>query len=387
MSMRRILVALTLLVGLAGFARAADPVFDPLRLHEVRVDIDPADWAALKANYLTNQYYAANVTIDGELIKQVGIRSRGKGSRSDTKPGLKIDMNKYVSGQHFHGLKSMQVLNSIQDSSFLRDIVSYTVYEAAGIASPAISTSKMFVNSEYVGLYLLEETIEQAFLAARFGESSGTAYKYEYTVPYTFTYKSDAISDYVPDPFKPETNSSSFDTAMAEFVKAINQTPASTFTSTISAYIDPQKFLTYMAVENAIAEHDGFVGQFGMNNFFFYQFGGQKKFVLIPWDKDAAFTSPEWPVMQRLDANELTKRLIADPALKSFYLSQVKSITNSFVTLAFLGGKIDQVYAAFKDAAFADTKKPYGNADVDNGVLGLKGLIAARAANVNSQIP
>ena len=91
--------------------------------------------------------------------------------------------------------------------------------------------------------------------------------------------------------------------------------------------------------------------------------------------------------MQRLDANELTKRLIADPALKSFYLSQVKSITNSFVTLAFLGGKIDQVYAAFKDAAFADTKKPYGNADVDNGVLGLKGLIAARAANVNSQIP
>jgi len=372
---------------MAGFARAADPVFDPLRLHEVKLDIDPADWAALKANYLTNQYYAANVTIDGETIRQVGIRSRGKGSRSDTKPGIKIDMNKYVSGQVFHGLKSMQVLNSIQDSSFLRDIVSYTVYEAAGIASPAISTSKMFVNSEYVGVYLLEETIEQPWLQARLGESTGTAYKYEYTVPYTFTYKSDAISDYVPDPFKPETNSNSFDTGMAEFVKAINQTPASTFTSTISTYIDPQKFLTYMAVENAIAEHDGFVGQFGMNNFFFYQFNGTKKFVLIPWDKDAAFTSVDWPVMQRLDANELTKRLIADPALKSYYLSQVKSITNSFVTLAFLGGKIDQVYAVFKDAAFADTKKPYSNADVDNGVLGLKGLIAGRAANVNSQIP
>jgi len=375
------------MLGLAGFARAADPIFDPLRLHEIRVEIDPADWAALKANYLTNQYYAANVVIDGETLKQVGIRSRGKGSRSDTKPGIKIDTNKYVSGQHFHALKSMQVLNSIQDSSFLRDIVSYTVYEAAGIPSPAISTTKMFVNGEYVGLYLLEETIEEPFLQARLGEQTGTAYKYEYTVPYTFTYKSDAISDYVPDPFKPETNTTSFDTGMAEFVKAINQTPASTFTSTISTYIDPQKFLTYMAVENAIAEHDGFVGQFGMNNFFFYQFAGTKKFTLIPWDKDAAFTSVDWPVMQRLDANELTKRLIADPALKSYYTTQVKTITNSFVTLAFLGGKIDSVYAVFKDAAFADTKKPYSNADVDNAVGGLKGLIAGRAANVNSQIP
>jgi spore coat protein CotH len=216
--MRRILVGFILLLGLAGFARAADPVFEPTRLHEVRLDIDPADWAALKANYLTNQYYAANVTIDGETVRQIGIRSRGKGSRSDTKPGIKLDMNKYVSGQVFHGLKSVQVLNSIQDASFLRDIISYTVYEAAGIASPAISTSKMYVNSEYVGVYLLEETIEEPFLLARFGENTGTTYKYEYTVPYTLTYKSDGIEAYVPDPFKPETNTSHYDTALAEFI-------------------------------------------------------------------------------------------------------------------------------------------------------------------------
>ena len=87
----------------AGTAAAVDPVFDPLRLHEVRVEIDPADWAALKATFQTNQYYAANVTIDGELVRQVGIRSRGKGSRSGTKPGIKIDMNKYVAGQEEEG--------------------------------------------------------------------------------------------------------------------------------------------------------------------------------------------------------------------------------------------------------------------------------------------
>ncbi len=368
-------------------AVAGDPIFDPLRLHEIKVEIDPADWAALKASFQTNQYYAANVTIDGELVRQIGIRSRGKGSRSGTKPGIKIDMNKYVAGQEFHGYASVQVLNSIQDASFLRDHLAYSVYEAAGIAAPQIATTKMFVNGDYVGVYLLEESVEKQFLRTRIGEDGGTLYKYEYTVPYTLTYRSDAISAYVPDPFKPETNTTSYDSGLADFIKAVNQTPASTFTQTISAYIDPQKFLTYMAVENAIAEYDGFVGQFGLNNFFIYQLAGTKKFVMIPWDKDGAFYAADWPVMQRLDANELTKRLIADPALKSYYLSQVKAITTSFVTPAFLSAKVDQIYPIFKDAAFADPLKPYSNADIDAAIVGIKGLIGARAANVTAQIP
>ena len=368
-------------------ARAADPVFNPLRLHEVKVDIDPADWAALKANFQTDQYYAANVTIDGEMVRQVGIRSRGKGSRSGTKPGIKLDMNKYVSGQEFHGYKAIQVLNSIQDPSYLHDLLTYSVYEAAGIAAPQIATTKMFVNGDYVGLYLLEESVEKQFLRTRIGEDGGTLYKYEFTVPYLLTYRSDAVSAYVPDPFKPETNETSFDGGLADFIKAVNQTPASTFTQTISAYIDPQKFLTYIAVENAVAEYDGFVGEFGLNNFYIYQLAGTKKFMMIPWDKDGSFHAAEWPVLQRLDANELTKRLIADPALKSYYLSQVKAIATTFVTPAFLSTKVDQIYPLFKDAAFADPLKPFSNADIDASIAGIKGLIAARAANVTAQIP
>ena len=122
-------------------------------------------------------------------------------------------------------------------------------------------------------------------------------------------------------------------------------------------------------------------------NFYIYQLAGTKKFMMIPWDKDGSFHAAEWPVLQRLDANELTKRLIADPALKSYYLSQVKAIATSFVTPAFLSTKVDQIYPLFKDAAFADPLKPFSNADIDASIAGIKGLIAARAANVTAQIP
>src|SRR4051794_32239177 len=102
---------LMLALGLAPSLHAADKIFNPAVLHETRLVIDPADWKALQDNFRSNQYYAANVSIDGDVIEQIGIRSRGNGSRSAVKPSIKLDFNKYVKGQQFHGLKSVAVKN------------------------------------------------------------------------------------------------------------------------------------------------------------------------------------------------------------------------------------------------------------------------------------
>lgn len=373
------------LVFAAAPVRAADPVFDQSRLHECRIDIDPADWAALRANFQTNQYYAANVTIDGETVKQVGIRSRGLGSRSGEKPGLKLDFNKYVSGQEFHGYKSMVLDNITQDASMMREPLAYSAFEAAGIAAPQISFCRLSLNTDYWGLYTLIEAVSKPFLKARIGEESGTLFDYEYAKDYRFGYEGDSTGTYVPVPFEPQTNEGKVDTGLVDFIKAVNQTPQSGYAAALESFIDVRKFLTYVAVENALAEYDGFVGQFGMNNFYLYQYGGQKKFVFIPWDKDTSFQAPEWPVQQRMDSNEFTKRLMQDAAMKSHYESEVKRVATSI--LPGLVSKADAFYAQIQAAAKADTRKPFSNADFDAAVNGVKGIAAARGANVSAQVP
>ena len=85
----RVVPSVAALFLLDAAARAADPMFNQGVLHEVRVVMDAADWRALRETFRTNQYYAANVSIDGEVIEQVGVRSRGKGSRSGEKPAIK----------------------------------------------------------------------------------------------------------------------------------------------------------------------------------------------------------------------------------------------------------------------------------------------------------
>ena len=382
-----LLLTLVLALLVPAAARAADPMFDQSRLHECRLDLDAADWSALRANFQTNQYYSANLTIDGETIRQVGIRSRGAGSRSGEKPGLKVDFNKYVSGQEFHGYKSVVLDNVTQDPSMMRELLASSVFEAVGIAAPQISFCRLNINSEFWGLYTLIEAVSKPFLKARLGEESGTLYDYEYTTDYRFTYLGDGMSPYAPVPFEPQTNENKLDTGRADFIKAINQTPQSGYAAAMEAYIDVKKFLTHVAVENACAEYDGIVGQFGLNNFYLYQYGGQKKFVFIPWDKDTSFQAAEWPVQQRMDSNEFTKRLMLDPAMKSYYESEVKRIATSFVNTAFLNPKIDQFANLIRPSVVADTHKPFSVADFESTVAFLKAVAAVRPGNVAAQVP
>lgn len=378
-----LIAALTLV---AAPAQAGDPMFDQTILHDFRIVMDPADWTSLQKNFLSNDYYAANIAVDGEVLQQVGVRSRGQGSRNGIKPGLLIDTNKFVSNQEFHGVKKLVLDNVVEDTTFMHEPLAYPVFEAMGIASPQIAYTRVTVNDEYIGVYWNIENIDKNFLAKRFAEKDGNLYKFDYVEDYRFTDKGSDPRAYEPL-FEAESPDSPDYTALVQFIQTANSAPAAGFVAAISPYIDVDRLLTYIAVENAIAGQDGFVGLQGMNNFYIYQYVGTTKFVLIPWDQDTTFLSPTWPVAQRLDSNVLVSKILADPAKMQFYLAQVKAAAVKAVNPAFLDPKVEAFYGVMRDAVLMDTKKPFTNEDFELGVVGVRGVIAARLPDIQAQIP
>src|SRR4029453_9277270 len=215
--------------------------------------------------------------------QEAGARQRGPGrlvpARTPLLPVLRGVGNKYASNQEFHGLKKLVLDNVVQDGSFLHEPLAYQVFEAMGIASPAISYTRLTVNDEFWGVYWLVEKIEQNFLAARFGgDKEGNLFKYEYVENYTFTDKGSDPNSYLPI-FQPETHEDKPDaTALMQFIQAVNAPAEGAPTVAAAApFIDVDKFLTYVAVENAIAGQDGWAGLEGMNNFYTYHFTGHHK--------------------------------------------------------------------------------------------------------------
>jgi len=370
-----------------GSAPADAPIFDPSVLHEARLDLDPSAWQSLRDNYLSNQYYAANLSIDGVAVRQVGIRSRGDGSRNEDKPGLKVEFDKYVPAQEYYGYKSLVLDNLTQDASMLRERLSFLVFEAMGIASPRNAFARLTVNGEYWGLFALVEPVSKPFLEARLDEESGTLFDYEWRFPYDFSWRGTEPSEYVPLPFEPETNEDRPDVAagLVAFVRAINEEPDATFLAAMAGRLDVDRFLTHLAIENALAEFDGIVGDFGLNNFYLYEYGAGNRFVFIPWDKDSTFRSGTWPLYRHLETNVLTRRLVADPAKRKLYTDAVSRTVDEFLNSRWLLPQLETAYQQIRSAALADARKPFTNAQFEAAVSDVRSVIAVREGDVRAQ--
>ena len=360
------------------------PIFNQQVLHEARLDLDPSAWEALRRNYLSNQYYSANFSVDGVAVSQVGVRSRGSGSRDPGKPGLEIDFNRYVASQEYYGYKRLVLDNMTQDPSCLRERMAFIVFEAMGIAAPRNAFAKLYVNGEYWGLYDLVEKVSKPFLESRLGEKSGVLFNYQWDGAWDFSWLGGDPSLYVPVPFEPETNEDDPNVAdpLVRFIRAIDDAPNA---AAIEPWLDTNRFLTHLAVENAIAESDGIVGSQGLNNFYLYQYGGRDRFVFIPWDKDTALTGGSWPLYRNLETNVLTAKLTADATKRAYYADAVRRAVTTYVNARWLTPQYDAAWEQIRDAALSDPHKPFTNDVVLAGVDGVRGVIAGREGDVLSQ--
>ena len=376
---------------------SADAFFDDSVLQEIRFTINSKDWQTLKDNYLSNEYYPCDFEWRGQRVRNVGIRSRGTGSRSGIKPGLRVDFDRYTTGQRFLGLKSFVLRNNTQDMTNLHERLSMLMYRRVGAEASRETHAKMFVNEEYVGLFTIVESVDKEFVKKALGEDSGYLFKYDYPAdgtPYYFEDKGSNPAAYVPLPFKPETNEANpRPEFVAQWVQAVNQSSAAAFQSAVGEYIDFGKFIRHVAVEVFIGDYDGFVGNYGVNNFYVYRFDNQKRFHMFPWDKSEAFKAPaDSSIFHNLNdvsdaqRNRLFTRILSYPDLYNLYLDTLVQIANSASADNWLEQEIQKEYQQIRDAARADTTKPYSNDEFEAAVQGLLAFARSRSTQVLAQV-
>jgi spore coat protein H len=370
---RRMAIALTVLVlGLSARASAqtSDDLFNPEALQRIDLWLNSADWAKLKAAFQENTYYPADMTWNGQTVHNVGIRSRGLGSRSSTKPGLRVDFDRYSTGQHFLGLKSLVLDNLTQDKTGVRETVTMRFFTRLGIPAPRETHTRLYVNGDYVGLYGLVESVDKTMMGRVFGsigddvQNDGYLFEYNYVLgsPWRFTYEGADLAPYKTR-FDIKTNESHGDTKIwgpiEELVRLVNQTDASQFDSVIGSRVDLPAFVRYISAQNFVAQNDGFNGYDGMNNFFLYRLENSPKHVFIAWDEDVAFLQPDFGITTRLEDNVLTRKTLAVSSYSSQYFSVLLEAADS--ATGWLRQEMQRQFDMINDAMIADGNKPYSN--------------------------
>lgn len=384
-------LAVVPLVAAAGPARAqsADDLFDPTRLHDVRLFINERDLRDLRARYQENVYCPADLHWGDVTLRNIGIRSRGRGSRNPVKLGLHLEFGHYSTGQRLRGLAALDLDNLWQDPSMLREYAAMALFARMGQRAPRESFARLFINGAFHGVYALVEPIDAAFLTRAAGDADGYLFEYRWLDPYELT-GSDGDLDAVEARFERRTQRSaprtSAYTPVVDMLRAINAGDAGGWRAGVDPYVDLPQFLTHVAVEQFLSEHDGLTGYDGVNNFYLYRPAASSRHQFLPWDRDHAFQDARSSVFLRAERYVLLRRALAIDDLRAYYLAALARCADVASRDRWLEGVIAAGAALIADAASEDPLKPYDAAAHAAAVQHLTDFARSRPAWVRQAV-
>ena len=161
-------------------------IFNDDSVIEINIEMDEDSWQEMLDNAASEEYTAANITVNGTTYNNVAIRPKGNSNLSQLvtddsteRYSFKIKLDKYVDGQTLDGLSKLVLNNNMSDTTSMKEYLSYKLLDSLGIPTPACSYAHITVNGEEWGLYLAVEPIEEEFIERNYGSIDGNLYKPE----------------------------------------------------------------------------------------------------------------------------------------------------------------------------------------------------------------
>ena len=161
-------------------------LFDTDQPLTVNILIDESDWQEMLNNAAEEEYYTCDVEINGETFYRVGIRPKGNTSLSSIasdpttdRYSFKLEFDQYVDGQTCYGLDKLVLNNNYADATGMKEALVYDMYQFLRTDASLYNYAAIYINSQYWGVYLALEAVEDSFLLRNYGTQSGALYKPE----------------------------------------------------------------------------------------------------------------------------------------------------------------------------------------------------------------
>ena len=318
-------------------------LFDTERVHTIDIVMD--DWDGFLETCENEEYAQCAVVIDGEAYQNTAIRAKGNtsltmvSSMDSDRYSFKLEFDHYDSGRTYYGLDKLSLNNIIQDTTYMKDYLTYQMMGAFGVDAPLCSYVYITVNGQDWGLYLAVEGVEDGFLRRNYGSDSGELYKpdsmsfgggrgngREFDMKNVMDFSENGSFPSPPEaqPFDstqntseserhrgggpgggmgsddvklryidddPDSYSNIFQNAKTDITKAdqarlIASLKALSEGESLEGVLDIDKVLRYFVVHNFVRNGDSYTGSM-VHNYYLYEEEG--RLSMIPWDYNLAY--------------------------------------------------------------------------------------------------
>lgn len=383
-----VLVAVVLNPAIVQGQTTAD-LFNPDVVQEIRLSINSRDLRELHERYQENTYYTADLSWQGLRVRNVGVRSRGTGSRNPIKLGLRVDFDRYTTAQTFLGLRSLILDNNWQDPSLLAERAAMAFFDRAGQPAPRESYCRLYINNVFQGLYSIVESIDAPFLERVYDSDQGYLLRFDYQAAWHGEYLGDDLAVYKPF-FEPETHELEADVMLyapiRDLFREANGPDDAVWRERVEQFIDLRQLVRHVAIESFLSEDDGFIGAFGMNNFYLYRPAGSSIHRVLPWDKDNTFADVNRSIFARTNENVLVDRALGSSDLRALYLDVLEGCARSAADGDWLANQIERLAALASGPAGEDTLKQFSTEAFQEAVDRIRRFAAERSRLVLDEV-
>ncbi|CAN5331300.1 hypothetical protein BH09BAC5_BH09BAC5_26500 [soil metagenome] len=403
--MKRTLLILLLATSSILNLRAADgdSIWNVSTIHDIYLNFTQTGfYDSLINTHTTDTYMQCDMIMDGRSLPAIGAKFKGNSSFNNPsiKKSMKLDLNYYVAGQNYDGIKKLNLNNGFKDPSFLREKIALDFMNAHNVAAPRCTFVRLYLNNTYWGLYALVEEIDGKFLKQHYPDNNGNLYKGDPTGDLKW-YGSSASSYY--SHYELNSSSTVIDWSdLVHFLDLGNNTAASGYFDSLETVLDSWSFLNYLAAQNIFANLDSYAGS--GHNYFAFDDSTYFHFRWIAWDVNEAFgnfnmsmtltqiENMNYDYLSTPSNRPVAMKMFADPTYHSMYITSFCNMMPDFNN-AKLDPIIDSLANAIRADVYADPNKFFTNQQFEDNLnmnigntAGLKPFITARNASLTSQL-
>ncbi len=372
------------LLAFSPFLAFTQDLFDQGTLRSLSLEFYDENWD----NILTQSWeddtgirLPAIMTIDGVgVFDSVNVRYKGNSTfaipnnTNNPKKPWNIDVDDFID-QDVLGIDKIKLANGFFDPSLLREVMGYDIY-GKYLPSPRANHMKVYLENEYLGLYVNTETIDKTFLKRHFDYKKGTLFKCDPSLqfgqagdwdsPDLAWYGSDSTNYLTRYDLKTDEGWSD----LIDFIEVLNFNA-----DDLENHLNIDRVLWYLAATMVMCNFDSYPGVYIHNYYFYLHENGL--WQIIPWDVSEAFMGVleqnefvsenemySWDIYMESDptwfGRPLMDAILANPLYKRQYLAHIRTVIEESVNEEAIQALGIEIQDVIQEAAEEDDENFFG---------------------------
>ncbi len=353
-----------------------DGFFQLNKIRRIDLQFDQSDfWNQLTANYQSKKDLLGKLTYDGATYSDVGVRFKGQTSYqrvTTMKKSFNITMDSKDSTQDLKGYETINLNNSFEDNSFIREVF-YENITRPFAPSLKANYAHLFINGQDWGLYPCVQALDGDYQEEWFLSNEGTRWRAERTTTgggapggnfgagtSSLNYLGDDPNLYTPHYTLKKSTITDHWSKLAQMTKVLNNVPLDQLEDTLNKVLDVDRALWFLAKEILFGDDDSYINKGGMDYYVIYQ-KDMDRFVPLEYDANSVMSgmTSTWSIFNKeADVKfPLSSRLLKVPALRQRYLAHLRTMFNQALDTNNFKNTYNAIYNMIDTLVQSDPKK------------------------------